>query len=73
MKAGFQFSIKPGKHLTPFQLCSLFPPHAGPWTSQQMVAVLLPPCSQKEAFYFTLLVFQDGGESRDRGEEGKEL
>lgn len=36
-----------------------------------MVAVLLLPCSQKEAFYLILLVFQDGGESRDREKRGE--
>jgi len=60
-KAGFHFSIKPCQRLTPFQLCSLLPPRAGPWTSQQMGAVLLPLPSQKEAFYCILLVFRDGG------------
>lgn len=69
-KAGFHFSVKPCQHLTPFQLSSLFPPRAGPRTYQQMGAVLLPLRSQKEAFYFILLVFWDGGESRGR-EEGR--
>lgn len=39
------------------QLRTLLPPRAGPWTYQQMVAALLPPRSQKEAFYFILLAF----------------